>query len=105
MNSIIKFSHDRYTKLFYYYNDDSFVSKSILAYHVNFKRWTIIEYKNKIMIPNVATLTEEEYFQLSLVWDYKFPFDLVDKIIKKAELHNYNFSFFKAIVSINEEDI
>ena len=52
------------------------------------------DYLTKIGIPDVSTLSEEEYFQESLVWDLEFPMPLVHKMVvlmkeTKPEFNGY----------------
>lgn len=46
---------------------------------------SFVDYENKIYkhidIKDLSTLSEEEYFQESLVWDLEFPMPLVHKMI------------------------
>lgn len=107
MNIVIRMNIFIYSTRFCYCNDNDIII-SVLDYDNITKKWilyTTDENDNKkYEIKNLyKKLSEEEYFQLSLVWDYKFPLILAYKIIQKAQDNYYNFSVFKAVFT--EQDI
>lgn len=73
-----------------------------LSYCVSKKRWTILIHTGNKKIElrnNFYDMTQEEYFQELLIWDYKFPIEVACTIMRLVnELNlddNFHFDLFK----------
>lgn len=80
--------------VFVYYKDN--IKISSIEVDVEDEEWTIMDNSKKTRTPikNIFLLSEEEFFQYSLVWDFLFPLELVLKIQNIVENYNYNYSSF-----------
>lgn len=56
---------------------------------------SFLNFDEFINLVDLCTLSEEEYFQLSLVWEYAIPIDSLFEIQKQAKSDNYTFNSFR----------
>lgn len=91
MSYVIRFyNYGSYQSFNYYHKDGK--SISFINYYTGYG-WRLYNEYNDIYfdVKDMSLYTEEELFQRSLIWDSKFPIELVYQIMKKVHLDDYNF--------------
>lgn len=75
-----------------YYKNDTYFEWYIIEEDYSQRKYNY----NKIRFyKELYYMTEEEYFQRFLIWDYKFPLDIVSTILKAVNELDYNEDLIK----------
>lgn len=82
-------------KIFYLVNEKKANAGCNLVYEAEYNVWYIsdINKEDKFELPDLSAVSPEEYFQLSLVWDYPFPLEIALRIMQLHSEYSYNHNF------------